>query len=475
MSKLNPSSQESLDQQSSRQRRSNYANQQAKLVLLAGLPGFFLTLIVLFISGASYYLIAFFGITLGLIIGFAAISGRQKADYQIQTLSNLIEAMIDGDYSLRGRKQSNPAFQHLLTLINQLADKLQQHKLKAEQSQQLFNMVIQQMDALVIATDEQGKIVILNDAAKKLIPNPHDLSNLDITAANTSSSDFFLSDLSLTDLSLSALTESNDDIIYINQKEYEGEYIVYRDRFISDGESHSLFLLTRAEQLLRRKEREDWQNLIRVLSHELNNSLTPITSYASTMLRKIEREQTVNNRERFIEGLSVIKSRSESLGAFIASYSQLAHLPPANPVDVNWFKLLHKLTLLFPEVSFQFNIDKSIEQQTIPVDPQQFEQLIINLFKNAQEAMAHQKQPTIEIDASLDEKYLTLKINDTGTGLTNPDNLFVPFYTTKPSGSGIGLTLCRQIMLAHSGSIRLMNRTDKSGVIATLRFPINTN
>ena len=115
-------------------------------------------------------------------------------------------------------------------------------------------------------------------------------------------------------------------------------------------------------------------------------------------------------------------------------------------------------------------MDKSIEQQTIPVDPQQFEQLIINLFKNAQEAMAHQKQPTIEIDASLDEDFLTLKIIDTGTGLTNPDNLFVPFYTTKPSGSGIGLTLCRQIMLAHSGSIRLMNRTDAEGTLVILKF-----
>ncbi len=432
---------------------SNYANQQVRLVLLAGLPGFITALIALGFTEASFYLIAFVGIILALIIGFAAISGRQKADYQIQTLSSLIEAMIDGDYSLRGRKQSNPAFQHLLNRINQLADTLQKHKLKAEESQQLFNMVIQQMDALVIATNQNGRLVILNESAKKLLP--HDKWQ----------------QLTLHDLSLNELTETDKDVIRLEHDVLGGEYIVYRDRFISDNQRHRLFLLTKAEALLRRKEREDWQRLIRVLSHELNNSLTPIASYTQTMLRKVKRAQGVENTEQFIQGLTMVKTRTEALSQFIASYSQLSHLPAAHPVATNWYDKVESLTRLFADSRFELAIAPELKQVAVMLDPNLFEQLLINLIKNARESLSENDDNTIEIAARIDEQQFTLSIADRGQGIANPDNLFVPFYSTKPQGSGIGLTLCRQIMTAHGGTISLTNRKQTPGAIATLVFP----
>lgn len=433
---------------------SNYANQQVRLVLLAGLPASILALVALGFTEASFYLIAFVGIILALIIGFAAISGRQKADYQIQTLSSLIEAMIDGDYSLRGRKQSNPAFQHLLNRINQLADTLQQHKLKAEESQQLFNMVIQQMDALVIATNQKNQLVILNESAKKLVP--HDQWQR----------------LTLHDLSLDDLTDTNKDVIRIEHDVMGGEYIVYRDHFISDNQQHRLFLLTKAEALLRRKEREDWQRLIRVLSHELNNSLTPIASYTQTMLRKVKREQGVHNTEQFIQGLTMVKTRTEALSQFIASYSQLSHLPAAKPIATIWYDKVESLIRLFNDSQFELSVATGVKELAVELDPNLFEQLMINLIKNARESLSENDDKTIEISARIDQQQFVLSIADRGQGIANPDNLFVPFYSTKPQGSGIGLTLCRQIMTAHGGTISLANRKQTRGAVATLVFPL---
>ena len=436
-----------------------YANEQAGLVLIASVPCLILALVSLRFAGASYYLISFFAIIFLLLIAYAAITGKGRANFQLQTLSNLVEAMIDGDYTLRGRKQSNPAFQDLLNLINRLSDNLHKHKLKAEESQLLLEKVMQQMDALIIATDSQGLLAIMNDAARQGFDFDRDLSE-----------GYQLRDIGMADL----VEKEHSGVVKIKRNNIAGEYFLYRDRFYSDNKEHQLYLLTRADRMLREKEREAWQNLLRVLSHELNNSLTPIATFSNTMLRKIKKEKQVSDVEKFTDGLCVIKERAESLNQFITSYSQLSHLPKANKQPYNWRDKLIQLMSLFDDCTFEHNLsDNQDFDFSIQADPQQLEQVFINLFKNARESMGDKGHKTIEVSAYFDEKHLELKIKDQGTGIANLDNLFVPFYTTKKSGSGIGLTLCQQVLQNHNGSIQLNNRVNQQGAEVVLQLPID--
>jgi nitrogen fixation/metabolism regulation signal transduction histidine kinase len=437
-----------------------YANEQAGLVLIASVPCFLMALVCLRLAGASYYLVSFFAIVFGLLIIYAAITGKNRANFQIQTLSNLVEAMIDGDYTLRGRAQSNPAFQDLLNLINQLSDNLHKHKLKAEESQLLLEKIMQQMDALVIAVDSNGQVAMINEAARNKLnfhANLSDKHNLESLGLEQ----------------LLAYTESG--VVRFNQKVMAGEYFLFKDQFYSNNKQHQLYLLTRADKMLREKEREAWQNLLRVLSHELNNSLTPIATFSSTMLRKINKENQVTDVNKFRDGLVVIKERAESLNQFITSYSQLSHLPKANKQNYVWRDKLVQLTRLFSDCQFQHDLlDNHQIDFSIQADPQQLEQVFINLFKNAREAMSSNPNKLIEIEVEVDEVNLILKIRDNGVGIANPSNLFVPFYTTKQSGSGIGLTLCQQIINNHDGTISLANRSDKPGAEVVISLPLNS-
>ncbi len=441
----------------------SHPNEQAGLVLIASIPGFILSLVALRWAGASYYLIAFIGIILLLLISYATFMGKNRANYQIQTLSNLVEAMIDGDYTLRGRRQNNPAFQELLDLINQLANSLHQHKLKAEESQLLLEKIMQQMGAMLFATDSSGKIAIINSAAKKIF-FPQDNHNL-IQSVNEAPA-FDKSGIN------QLLQQEQSGIIRLEHKNISGEFFLFRDQFYSNNQIHQLYLLTKADKVLREKEREAWQNLLRVLSHELNNSLTPIATFSNTMLRKINKENQVTDLNRFKEGLSVIKERAESLNQFIISYSQLSHLPKANKKNYYWRDKLSQLTRLFNDCQFDnrlINNDKL--DFMIQADPQQLEQVFINLFKNAREAMMDIDNKLIEIDAEHTETSLIISISDNGSGIANPNNLFVPFYTTKESGSGIGLTLCQQILSNHNGSLSLTNRMNTKGAVAKIILP----
>lgn len=435
-----------------------YANEQAGLVLIASVPCLILGLVSLRIAGASYYLISFFAIIFLLLIAYAAITGKGRANYQLQTLSNLVEAMIDGDYTLRGRKQSNPAFQDLLNLINQLSDNLHKHKLKAEESQLLLEKVMQQMDALIIATDSHGLLAIMNEAARQGFDFDRDLSE-----------GYQLKDIGMEEL----VEKEHSGVVKIKRNNIAGEYFLYRDQFYSDNKEHQLYLLTRADKMLREKEREAWQNLLRVLSHELNNSLTPIATFSNTMLRKIKKEKQVTDVKRFTDGLCVIKERAESLNQFITSYSQLSHLPKANKQSYQWRNKMLQLMSLFDDCVFEHELSENQNFDfSIQADPQQLEQVFINLFKNARESMSDKSSKVIEVSASFDDKNLEIKISDQGEGIANPDNLFVPFYTTKKSGSGIGLTLCQQILQNHNGSIQLNNRASQQGAEVLLQLPI---
>lgn len=446
---------------------------QAGLVLLASLPCLFIAILAMWFNGISIYFIAFATILLSLPIIYAAFTGRQGANYQLQTLSNLLEAMIEGDYSLRGRSQSNPAFQELLLLINKLADNLQQHKMKAQESELLLNKIMDQMDAMVVAVAPQGTLAMCNASARQLLLNEQVL-NEQADSHGQEVTEQRIKTLSLADLGLSELAQRQQSgVIELDTDTVKGEYFLFKDRFISDNQPHDLYLLTRADRLLREKERQAWQNLLRVLSHELNNSLTPIATFSRSMLKRLRSDRQSVSPQSFYEGLSIIKERAESLSDFVASYSQLSNLPAPHKQPLDWREKLTQLSALVLDCRINNRLmDNPALAVTVYADPQQLEQVFINLLKNASEAMEGMPRKIIELDARIEPQWLHISIGDHGSGIANSDNLFVPFYTTKETGSGIGLTLCRQIIMNHNGRFTLKNRQNDQGAEATLSLPL---
>ncbi len=433
-------------------------NQQARLVLLASFPCLLGCLIAMWLADLSGYLIGFVLIIFALLISYCVVAGRQQANYQLQTLSNLIETMIGGDYSLRGREQSNPAFIELLTLINQLADTLHQHKVEAEESQLLLQKVMEQMDAMVFAVNPDGLIQLMNGSADKLLFKQYVAGQ----------------PVSWEQLGLTAVRDCvGSGVISLKTDQINGEFFLFKDRFISHNQPHDLYLLTRADRLLREKEREAWQNLLRVLSHEMNNSLTPIATFSRSMLKKLRQHSATDPLETFEEGLSIIQERAESLGQFIASYSQLSHLPALQKCPFDWQAKLVQLAELTSECQVRNQLEGRDDiSSVIHADPHQLEQVFINLLKNANEAMLGLDDRVIELDARQEDRWLHIIIRDCGTGIANADNLFVPFYSTKPHGSGIGLALCRQILMNHDGLISVSKRSDEPGAEAVLSLPV---
>jgi nitrogen fixation/metabolism regulation signal transduction histidine kinase len=433
------------------------------LALIICVPCLLLSTISLIIAGVSGYLVAFVIIVLSLLITFVVMISRQRADQEIRTLSNIIGSMIDGDYTLRGRLQHNQAFQELLQLVNNLADTLSQHKIEAKESRLLLEKIMQQMDAMVLAVNEQGFVVMANDSAKKLLFS-NDENKRD------------LSEIKLAELALGAtISQADAGIIEFDHQQLSGEHFLFKESFLSEGKQHQLYLITSAERLLIEKERKAWQSILRVLSHEMNNSLTPIASISQAMKQKLQDENKPLNRNSLCDGVSIINERADSLSSFIASYTQLSHLPlPSNSrFDLN--ELVTQLAKLFEDCQLTLLNEKykSINT-TVTADKSQLEQVVINILKNARESMLQLSEKIIEIDYQQDEKYLHLLISDQGSGIANKENLFVPFYSTKPQGSGIGLTLCRQIMFNHGGLIKLTNRINENGAQAIISLPLQS-
>ncbi|KGJ86896.1 sensor histidine kinase [Colwellia psychrerythraea] len=441
---------------------------QQKLLLLVCIPCFIITATALFFTNMSGYLIAFILIVLLLLCSFAIVASRQSSQYQIRTLSSLIESMIDGDYTLRGRLQTNQAFQELLNSVNVLADTLSQHKIEAKESRLLLERIMEQMDAMVLATDEQGFVVMANASAHKLV-----LADVDN-----------IKTIQLATLPIGAeIISANAGIIEFNEGTIKGEHFLSKESFLSDGKQHQLYTLTNAERLLMEKERQAWQSLLRVLSHEMNNSLTPIVAISQSMQKKLQRADSDLDKAPLLDGINIINERADSLSQFIASYSQLSQLPKPNKSVFKLALLIDGLSTLYPQCEIRSKIDSGL---LIEADKNQLEQVLINLFKNSVEAMNNIDDKIIEIYCSQDGHWQHISIRDFGSGIANLANVFVPFYTTKPQGSGIGLALCRQILFNHNGSIKIDNYQcslhgddegsvhAKQGVEVVLSLPMHT-
>lgn len=417
-------------------------------------------------AGISTYLILLAALIGGLLVTYTNIRIHQKSAFQFRSLSNLLEAMIKGDYAMRARSEDNgSALNELVISINGLAERLSQQRRDSIESQLLLQTVIQHIDVAIIAMDQNNKFSLINPAAKNLLG----IEQQQITP-----------ELTIQLHQMQQLVSGDNHLIDVVLGDRSGKFNVHVEEFREQGKQHKLLFITDVRSLLRSEERKAWQNLVRVISHEINNSLAPIASISQTLKRQIS--QTGNSIEKqsqtsqdLREGLTIILERATSLTQFIESYKQLAKLPEPKRQLVAIKPLIEKVIALFDQSSTQISIDDGHELTDIKltIDPIQFEQVLINLTKNAIEAMAEQVRVrqlmTIHWDAT--GSFFKLYLCDRGTGINNPQNLFVPFYSTKKQGSGIGLVLSRQIIEAHHGQLWLENRKDGQGCCATIELP----
>jgi two-component system nitrogen regulation sensor histidine kinase NtrY len=385
-----------------------------------------------------------------------AAAAFQMVTRALYLQANLLGALREGDYSIRGTgARPGSAVDLVMHEINGLGDTLQRQRTEAVESTALLQSVMGAIDVAVFAFDMDEKLMLANPAAERLIGK----RSADLLGRHAREL--------LLDKCLEGATPRLLDRPFGPES---GRLELRRSTFRRDGKPHQLLVFADLTRSLREEEQQAWQRIVRVLSHEINNSLTPIKSIAHSIRRMLSRVPDVPRAAEIQEGLNLIETRSGSLGRFLRAYAQLARLPKPQLRTVQIAPLAHRIVELENRlpVTVRATQDADIE---ISADPDQLEQLLINIVRNAVDATL-ETSGAVWIDWQKDDGSLQITIEDEGPGLPDTSNLFVPFFTTKPTGSGIGLALSRQIAEAHGGSLALENRVEARGCRATLRLPL---
>jgi two-component system nitrogen regulation sensor histidine kinase NtrY len=389
-------------------------------------------------------------------IGFAA-AAKERVVRPLQTMSNLLLALREGDFSFRARGalRSDP-LGDVLAEINGLGDILQTQRRGAIEATALLTAVIKEIDVAIFAFDSEQVLRLVNPAGQKLLGEaPERLLGRNATSIG---------------LGESLEGEPNRMLKAASFPKAQGRWGMRRTTFREDGRPHQLVVLGDLSRPLREEQLKAWQRLVRVLGHELNNSLAPIKSIATTLGTSMERKPRQDDWESDMQsGLGVIAARAESLERFLQGYSKLARLPPPQMAPCDLPTLLKRAVTLERRLGVELKPGPAVE---IMVDSAQIEHAVINLVKNAVEATLEQKADKVRISWKKSGGSVEIWVEDNGAGIEETTNLFVPFFTTKPEGSGIGLVLCQQIAENHGGSLALYNRDDRSGCIAIMRLPL---
>lgn len=430
-------------------------------VILAGAPGVAFSLLLLWRSGyALDHKIE--GSALVLLIWLVlSLSAKDNVVNSLRVLSNVISAVKDEDYSFRAAKAiPGDVLGDLALEVNSLSRALAEERIGAVETTNLLRKVMAEAGTIIFAFSTDNRLRIVNRTGV------HFLGKDEADILHRTARELGLEDL---------LQGPACEVISREEEGAKKRWIVRRTTFRQSGEPHQLIVLSEASEALRAEERMAWQRLIRVLSHEVNNSLAPIRSIARTLGRMVsDNPLPIPRFPDLVHGLAVIHDRADSLGRFLQSYARVATLPKPAKRSVALDSLIAHVAALESRLKVEVISGPSA---TIFVDPVQIEQALINLVKNAADAVLLVSEQDIgpaavTVSWSVHLKDVEIRICDEGVGLTDTDNLFVPFYTTKQSGSGIGLLLSRQIIEAHKGTLTLRNRDDHSGCEVEVKLPV---
>ena len=424
------------------------------LALISGLPAVVVSLVLLwtgdFAPRVQWTLTA---VILTVWLGFVS-EIRQRVVFSLQTLSNILAALREGDYSIRGRaSRNNDALADVTREVNTLAQTLREQRMDALEATTLLRKVMEEIDVAVFTFDGEQKLRLVNRGGERLLNMPSERL-LGLKAE----------DIGLADCLKEGASSRVIDAVFPGGS---GRWEIRRSMFRQGGLPHQLLVLSNLSRALREEELKAWQRIVRVIGHELNNSLAPIKSISGSLTSLLQKDSRPPDWEDdMVRGLAVIASRSESLSRFMAAYARLAKMPQPKFQPIQIGELVRRVVGLETRMRVTLNPGSEF---TIQADADQIEQLLINLIRNAVDA-ALETTGGVRLHWQRSAGYLDIVIQDDGPGLSNTTNLFVPFFTTKPGGSGIGLVLSRQIAEAHGGTLTLENREDATGCVARLRL-----
>lgn len=447
-----------------------YENRISLYAFLVALPGLLVSAILVWAQPWTLgSRLALIGIEL-FAWWLLALALQEQTTRPLQTLANVIGSLREEDYSFRARNAApEDALGELSLEVNALADMLADEKIRAIEATALLQRVVDEIEAPLFAFNPTSELVLVNPAGEHLLRQ----AKVRMLGRN-------VRDLSLEQ----CLTAENESVVELNLNGSQARWLLRRSSFRQNGVPHTLVVLSDVSRALREEERRAWQRLIRVLGHELSNSLAPIKSIAGSLSSRVASTEMENDVRSDLErGLEIIEARSASLQRFLEAYRKLAQMPTPALREVALEKLIPRLTNLEMRVPVAVEPGPAVVFQA---DPDQLEQMLINLIRNAADAVLEAAAADSKIAADKGQapplgkvtlrwvaefSDVILLIEDEGPGLSNPANVFTPFYTTKPSGSGVGLVLSRQIAEAHGGSIEINNRTDRRGCVVRVVLP----
>jgi nitrogen fixation/metabolism regulation signal transduction histidine kinase len=453
-----PSTLPSLDPALRRGGRLKFERRVTFLALAAGAPAVVLCALLLWYDDYSARVQWTVDLFLVIVWLSVAFNLKQRIVRPLQTLSNILAAIREGDYSIRGRRAAvGDALGEVMLEVNDLGQTLREQRLGALEATTLLRTVMAEIDVAVFAFDGEQRLRLVNRAGERLLAQPT------TRLLGRTSGELGLA------VCLDREAGEGPHTMQMIFPGGVGRWDIRRSTFREGGAQHQLLVLTDLSQTLREEERIAWQRLLRVLGHELNNSLAPIKSVAGSLADLLgQQPRPADWDDDMKRGLEVISSRADSLARFVESYSKLTRLPQPRFEPLNIGALVRRVASLETRLPVKVVAGPEL---VVNGDDVQLEQLLINLVRNAVDASL-ETRGGVGVGWTQSNGQVEVWISDEGPGLANTANLFVPFFTTKAKGSGIGLVLSRQIAEAHGGTLTLDNRRGLRGCEALLRLPL---